>query len=99
MAAPWADRAAHTASPLHLARELVRADTDIDIAKRTFHWDHARSLEAYRDRIQGWRFATVRGQQPNNLLVCPSCDRVQQLLPGKVRCFCCEHQWVTEGDD
>lgn len=81
-------------SPLHLARELVRADAGILDAGRQVLWDRAEAWTAYRERLQDWRFALVRGGRTADLYLCPECGAVSHL-EGRVRCFACGQWYET----
>lgn len=92
-AAPAAAASAFV-SELHMARELVRADDAFRSCTLGLMWDTAQVWLGYRERLQDWRFDTLRGNRPPNLQLCP-CGRIQQLEPGRVRCFQCGAWFVA----
>ena len=75
-------------TPLHLAREVVYADMRWEHALRDCLWDWAETWQAYREQLIDWRFGTLRGWPPGELVQC-FCGRVSRFPPGQACCFGC----------
>jgi hypothetical protein len=86
--------------PRHLAEEVVRADRESEFLRVNCLWDLVQTIEAYRERLQDWRWLLLRGGYgTGRLIMCPRCRRVLHLLLPRadVTCHFCNHQWAIEG--
>lgn len=75
---------------LALAREMVRADRDIEYLRQGWEWDRVAQLETYREWLADWRFDWTRGNQ-RDLGACPACGRVYMRKGCAQICPGCDH--------